>query len=146
MKSFLTLGPGCVDTLLKLSPSFVFGSFCLKNDPIIMTNSFFLPWADGHLTIFMKHGPILKPFSECGLYYKPITIVNYDSRIVNKLETSLTDDARVIIYDHDMFIVQATDPLSKLDKVCSSLTYSDNKLVCFPTCTTQKGSGLALKN
>jgi len=46
--------------------------------------------------------------STCGLYYKPITIVNDDSSIVNKLETSLTDDARVIIYDHHMFIVQAT--------------------------------------
>jgi hypothetical protein len=41
----------------------------------------------------------------CGLYYKPILIVNDDSSIVNKLETSLTDDARVIIYDHLMFIV-----------------------------------------
>jgi len=35
-----------------------------------------------------------------GLYYKHITIVNDDSRVINKLETSLTDDARVIIYDH----------------------------------------------
>jgi hypothetical protein len=44
----------------------------------------------------------------CGLYYKPMTIVNDDSRVINKLEASLTDDARVIIYDHHMFIVQAT--------------------------------------
>ncbi len=29
------------------------------------------------------------------------------TRVVNKLETSLTDDARVIIYDCHMFIVQA---------------------------------------
>jgi hypothetical protein len=36
-----------------------------------------------------------------------VTIVNDDSRVVNKLETS--DNARVIIYDHNMFIVQATD-------------------------------------
>ncbi len=42
------------------------------------------------------------------LYYKPIKILNDDSNIVNKLETSLTDDARVVIYDHHMFIVQAT--------------------------------------
>jgi hypothetical protein len=27
-----------------------------------------------------------------GLYYKPTTIVNDDSRVVTKLETSLTDD------------------------------------------------------
>jgi hypothetical protein len=37
-----------------------------------------------------------------------MTIVNDDSRVVNKLETSLTDDARVVIYDHHVFIVQAT--------------------------------------
>ncbi len=33
------------------------------------------------------------------LYYKPIMIANDDSRVVNKLETSLSDDARVIICD-----------------------------------------------
>jgi hypothetical protein len=43
-----------------------------------------------------------------GLYYKPITIINDDSNVVNKLETLLIDDVRVIIYDHHMFIVQAT--------------------------------------
>jgi hypothetical protein len=43
-----------------------------------------------------------------GLYYKFMTIVKDDSRVVNKLETSLTDDARVVIYDRHMFIVQAT--------------------------------------
>ncbi len=43
-----------------------------------------------------------------GLYYKPMMIVNDDSRVVTKLETSLTDDARVIIYDCHMFLVQAT--------------------------------------
>jgi hypothetical protein len=35
-------------------------------------------------------------------------IINDDSRVVNKLEISLTDDARVVIYDHHMFILQAT--------------------------------------
>ncbi len=44
----------------------------------------------------------------CGLYYKPLLIVNEDSRVVIKLETSLNEDARVIIYNHHMFIVQAT--------------------------------------
>jgi hypothetical protein len=33
-------------------------------------------------------------------------LVNDDSSIVNKLETSLIDDARVVIYDCHMFIVQ----------------------------------------
>jgi hypothetical protein len=37
-----------------------------------------------------------------------MTIVNDDSRVINKLETSLTDVARVVIYDCHMFIVQAT--------------------------------------
>jgi hypothetical protein len=45
----------------------------------------------------------------CGLYYKPMTIINDDSRVINKLETSLTDDARVVIYDCHVFIVHATD-------------------------------------
>ncbi len=44
-----------------------------------------------------------------GLYYKPIMIINDDSSIVNILETSVTDDASVVIYDRHMFIVQATD-------------------------------------
>jgi hypothetical protein len=43
-----------------------------------------------------------------GLYYKPMTIVNDDSRVVTKLKTSLTDDTRVVIYGRHMFIVQAT--------------------------------------
>ncbi len=43
-----------------------------------------------------------------GLNYKSITIVNDNSRVINKLETSLTDDTRVVIYDRQMFIVQAT--------------------------------------
>ncbi len=43
-----------------------------------------------------------------GLYYKPMTIVNDDSKVINRLEASLTDDARVVIYDRHMFIVHAT--------------------------------------
>ncbi len=34
--------------------------------------------------------------------------MNDDSRVINKLETSLTDDARDLIYDRQMFIVKAT--------------------------------------
>ena len=43
-------------------------------------------------------------------------IVNDDSRVINKLEASLTDDARVIIYDHHMFIVQATEQVEEFDR------------------------------
>ncbi len=59
----------------------------------------------------------LKRFN-CGLYYKPMTIINDDSRVINKLEASLTDDARVIIYDHQMFIVQATEWNNKPNIEC----------------------------
>jgi hypothetical protein len=36
-------------------------------------------------------------------------IINDDSSIVNKLGASLNDDARVVIHDHHMFIVQAIE-------------------------------------
>jgi hypothetical protein len=39
------------------------------------------------------------------LYYKPITIINDDSSVINKLETLLIDNARVVIYDRHLFIV-----------------------------------------
>jgi hypothetical protein len=51
---------------------------------------------------------MLHNFLTRGMYYKHITIVNYDSSIVSKFGASLTDDARVVIYYHHMFIVQAT--------------------------------------
>jgi hypothetical protein len=42
----------------------------------------------------------------CGLYDEHFRIVNDDSRVAKKLGASLTYDARDIIYDHHMFIVQ----------------------------------------
>ncbi len=66
-----------------------------------------------------------------GMYYKPMTIINDDSRVVNKLEAPHTDAARVIIYNHHMFIVQATAASTikklrfhnyeKLDRFCGKL-------------------------
>ncbi len=38
-------------------------------------------------------------------------IITDDSSIVNKLGASLTNDARVIIYDRHMFIVQSSQAL-----------------------------------
>jgi hypothetical protein len=52
-----------------------------------------------------------------GLYYKPMTIVNDKSRVVNKLETLLSDNARVVTYDCHMFIVQATKDARFLRKM-----------------------------
>ncbi len=52
-----------------------------------------------------------------GLYYKHIRILNYDSSMVNKFGASLTDDARVVIYDRHMFIVQATSYLIGLKDI-----------------------------
>ncbi len=40
-----------------------------------------------------------------------MTIVNNDSKVINKLEASLIDGARVVIYDRHMFIVQAIGEL-----------------------------------
>ncbi len=40
--------------------------------------------------------------------YKHMTIINDNCRVINKLEASLTDNNRVVIYDYHMFIVQAT--------------------------------------
>jgi hypothetical protein len=44
-----------------------------------------------------------------GLYYKPMMVINDNYRVVNMLETSLNGNARVVIYNRCMFIVQATE-------------------------------------
>jgi hypothetical protein len=44
-----------------------------------------------------------------GLYYKHTTIVNYAYTVIDKLDALLTDNARVIIYNRHVFIVQATE-------------------------------------
>ncbi len=44
-----------------------------------------------------------------GLFYKLITMVNYDSSNVNKFGALLADDTRGVIDDCHMFIVQATE-------------------------------------
>ncbi len=43
-----------------------------------------------------------------GLYYKHVMLVNYASGGINKLKASLNENARVVIYDRHIFIVQAT--------------------------------------
>ncbi len=56
-----------------------------------------------------------------GLYHKPMTIINEDSRVISKLEASLTDNARVVIYDRQMLIVQA---IGQLERSNTNRTYS----------------------
>jgi len=46
----------------------------------------------------------------CGLYYKHITIVNDDYSVISKWHLPPPiDDAKVVIYNRNMFIIQATD-------------------------------------
>ncbi len=46
--------------------------------------------------------------SSCGVYYKHVTIINDNSRIVSKWSSKFIDDARGVIYNSHMLIVQAT--------------------------------------
>ncbi len=55
-----------------------------------------------------RQGPNFMKVESCGLYYNPMMVANDDSRVVNQLKASLTDNARVVIYDCHMFIEQAT--------------------------------------
>jgi hypothetical protein len=43
-----------------------------------------------------------------GLYYKHITIINDDSSVISKWLSPLIDDARVVIYDRNVFIIHAS--------------------------------------
>jgi hypothetical protein len=45
-----------------------------------------------------------------GLHYEHTMFINYASSIVNNIEALFTGDARVIIYNRQVFIVQATGP------------------------------------
>jgi hypothetical protein len=57
-----------------------------------------------------------------GLYYKHTTIINYASSVVNKLGALLTDNARVIIYDCHVFIVQATEDFKKVVQISEKVS------------------------
>ncbi len=43
-----------------------------------------------------------------GLYYKHVTIINYDASVISKWSFKLIDDPRVVIYNRHRFIIQAT--------------------------------------
>jgi hypothetical protein len=61
------------------------------------------------VSIFIKPCVLRQKCKTSGLYYKHVTIINYASSGINKFRASLNDDARVVIYNHHMFIVQATE-------------------------------------
>ncbi len=42
------------------------------------------------------------------MYYKHVTIINDNSSIISKWSSEFIDDARGVIYNRHMFIVQAT--------------------------------------
>ncbi len=58
--------------------------------------------------------------TNCCLYYKHITIINDNSSIVSKWGYKLIDYTRGIIYDHNIFIIQANG------------LYSNCKLLALP--------------
>ncbi len=51
---------------------------------------------------------IVNTSSTCVLYYKHMAIVNDDSSGISKWGSKLIDSVGVIIYDHYVFIIQAT--------------------------------------
>jgi len=61
--------------------------------------------------------------SYSGLYYKHIMTVNDNSSVVTKFETSLTDDAKVIIYDRHMFTVKATGVCQSHNKISKKILF-----------------------
>ncbi len=60
-------------------------------------------------------------------------IVNYASSGVNKLKASLNDDARVAIYNHQMFIVQATRGCTHSTTFYLYVINWPNRLDCYIT-------------
>jgi hypothetical protein len=66
-----------------------------------------------------------------GLYYKHLTIMNDDSSIVNKGSFKLIDDARVIIYDRNRFIIQATGVSCRMSSLSNGTSCFGNKLERF---------------
>ncbi len=72
-----------------------------------------------------------------GVYYKHITIVNYDSSVVINFGASITDNARVVIYDRHMFIVDSTGVLPyfrpKQSFLDHSFTVKKSTVQCYKT-------------
>jgi hypothetical protein len=69
-----------------------------------------------------------------------VTIVNYASSGVSELKASLNDDARVVIYNRHIFIVQATGSLN------DNFTISLSRHLAVKTITNIKILVITLKN
>ncbi len=62
------------------------------------------PYTEYEIKKNMLFHSLWQTFPACGLYYKHVMIANDDSSIVNKFGASLTDDAKVIIYNHCVYV------------------------------------------
>ncbi len=67
-----------------------------------------------------------------------MTIVNDESRVVNKLETSLTDATRVVIYDRHVFLVQATGSSPYIRLALKGFSVANNPAYLTPSSVTKK--------
>ncbi len=72
------------------------------------TLSRFIKWSSKQKSVSYFIPEWLYEIDNRGQCYNHLTMVNYSCSIVNKLGASLTDDARVVIYNRHMFIVNAT--------------------------------------
>ncbi len=78
-----------------------------------------------------------------GLYYKHMTIVNDDSSVVRKWSHTLINDARIVIYDRNVFIIQATGLTRNVRLERKNLEVTKKKKKSFSTLTSgeQKNVG-----
>ncbi len=75
--------------------------------------------------LYSKFSLICLFFLTCGLYYKHVTIVNDDSSvIISKWSFKLIDNPRVVIYDRNRFIIQATGAGVNVIKPLAVVSYA----------------------
>jgi hypothetical protein len=54
-------------------------------------------------------------------YYKHMTIINDNSNIISEQSFKLIDNARGVIYDHHMFLIQATGLILEIFDVLTKI-------------------------
>ncbi len=60
------------------------------------------------MSVIHKMLVVIYSSESSGLYYKHMVIVYDNSSIVSKWSSKLTDNARIVIYNRNMFVIQAT--------------------------------------